>query len=1343
MAANGPHVNHEGEILSFPQYPNPQPGDDGDGIGGHDDDDRSIISAITMGTEWNTVSPRSSARMHGHGHGHGVGHGVGVGHDRGDGNAALRSGDNVNVSDDPSSALGAAAAAAAASSSNAGAGGSSSKSSRIDLGADYGAMHAAMGINITVPDRINNSKKNSIRRQQMTANANANVGAGTAAAGAAAGAGGAGPTTGRRRSTSLLRDRIGAGVGGRDGSGAHPLWGGGGGGVLGAGAAAAAAAKQKQKLQPKTAATAIGAASYMMKGSGVGTGVGTAGINRRAKSADRAMAVGRADRERDRDRNRDRDRDRDRSRRRSSITGGAAAGKGTKIGTTDATAAAAAAAARLQSAAAIASRSARQARQDRQDRQADKQSDDIMAAASTLGLRVGPSTGVGAGTGTRATTTAAKRNVSSSTSGDNSMHGFATAHKREAGSGGNAAPSDELDLLQQSMYANKDRSNNNTDYYDKDDLYGSSSSKMDLIGADLEEFGRGGNKAKTRAKPSNRDNKTKDSKTKNIASPAVPSYANRDDMMDDSSSKMDLIGADLEDTLNVGRRGSKAKIKPKTKEKAKNKAKDANVTTTKDKPRDRSRDRSNVAGGDGGGRNRDRSKDRSSLVVGGGKNRDRSRDRSNMIAGGGKVRDRSRDRSKAVGDDNREGSSDNRATSRGRETAATVSAGPAAAATMSTAIADAAAKDGNNKNDASMSMNAFSNMFSISSTGRQGSNRTGNDTGGTTTDHDDSSSMFDVGALPPAAAAAAAAIAAKATSEPLAAQDEVGIGMSGFLTTATGTATAASAALNNSQVLQDSTQSFASFTSSKFPTVATSTKHGFVKTTGLDASLSSSTSNFSFRLQKQQQGPGKGGRHVADDAIMEDEVVPSEEAANMSSPIFEALADGSNNDNSGIPSREFRATRRLTSDTDIALAGEDDPRRRSSGGESAWDSVDRRVEEILAKDEEDVALAAAVETPLENRRSGADVAAAGTSDSNDKNGGEGIAGSGLPVIQEAPVQYKQKMAPPAEEGGGNNKPLDRRPSGGSGTSGAERSRGSLTVAMAALGLDQSDSALPEQTDAGDDDVGGADRNPATKPGAVYDRNPAPSAYHYQAQAQRQQPQQQGTTTAPTTTVSRPPPIDRRSAGRGLAPTRSRSRADVLGAMREQEVERVAPQTEGGDEPDQHSSLALSDSVDLDAVLALTAAGGVTEASTSQSTAAAAQFLEEQRAAMERFSSQRMENAQEHTGDSGSNSRPYWRDVGVADVSSSDGFNTDMTTAGVNHPNRPLIEISPGRFEFLRGSEETWTAIKSNNYAAIKCTICGTELRCVADADMVVCPGEFACVSRSVNLIVHLLMKNMN
>jgi len=48
-------------------------------------------------------------------------------------------------------------------------------------------------------------------------------------------------------------------------------------------------------------------------------------------------------------------------------------------------------------------------------------------------------------------------------------------------------------------------------------------------------------------------------------------------------------------------------------------------------------------------------------------------------------------------------------------------------------------------------------------------------------------------------------------------------------------------------------------------------------------------------------------------------------------------------------------------------------------------------------------------------------------------------------------------------------------------------------------------------------------------------------------------------------------------------------------------------------------------------------------------------------------------------------------------------------------------------EFLRGSEETWGAIKRGNYASVTCEACQADLCCIADADMIVCP-DCRCVS---------------
>lgn len=51
-----------------------------------------------------------------------------------------------------------------------------------------------------------------------------------------------------------------------------------------------------------------------------------------------------------------------------------------------------------------------------------------------------------------------------------------------------------------------------------------------------------------------------------------------------------------------------------------------------------------------------------------------------------------------------------------------------------------------------------------------------------------------------------------------------------------------------------------------------------------------------------------------------------------------------------------------------------------------------------------------------------------------------------------------------------------------------------------------------------------------------------------------------------------------------------------------------------------------------------------------------------------------------------------------------------------------IEISPGVFARLRGSEETWNAIKSGNSTHTKCFSCELSLLCISDAEYVICPA---------------------
>lgn len=199
------------------------------------------------------------------------------------------------------------------------------------------------------------------------------------------------------------------------------------------------------------------------------------------------------------------------------------------------------------------------------------------------------------------------------------------------------------------------------------------------------------------------------------------------------------------------------------------------------------------------------------------------------------------------------------------------------------------------------------------------------------------------------------------------------------------------------------------------------------------------------------------------------------------------------------------------------------------------------------------------------------------------------------------------------------------------------------MAMEALGLDQgnADQTRANQIDEGDIPHGES-RRPATRPGAVYEHTPAPEAYHYQNARSR-------------------------GISSGRNNPRSRSRADVLRDMEQQEQERLAQFNLHPDNPDGRIR-TLSEDVDLEAVLRLSDEGGASDSE-------AARFLEEQRAAMERF------EANQRAPISNSTSLRGNDDYNIASneyPGSTDGINTGMTTAG-GGPNRPLIEISPGRF----------------------------------------------------------------
>jgi hypothetical protein len=56
------------------------------------------------------------------------------------------------------------------------------------------------------------------------------------------------------------------------------------------------------------------------------------------------------------------------------------------------------------------------------------------------------------------------------------------------------------------------------------------------------------------------------------------------------------------------------------------------------------------------------------------------------------------------------------------------------------------------------------------------------------------------------------------------------------------------------------------------------------------------------------------------------------------------------------------------------------------------------------------------------------------------------------------------------------------------------------------------------------------------------------------------------------------------------------------------------------------------------------------------------------------------------------------------------------------PSDPLeVEVFPGVFMMLRGSEETWQAVQANHICNAYCICCGSSLYCIRDADFVLCP----------------------
>jgi hypothetical protein len=93
--------------------------------------------------------------------------------------------------------------------------------------------------------------------------------------------------------------------------------------------------------------------------------------------------------------------------------------------------------------------------------------------------------------------------------------------------------------------------------------------------------------------------------------------------------------------------------------------------------------------------------------------------------------------------------------------------------------------------------------------------------------------------------------------------------------------------------------------------------------------------------------------------------------------------------------------------------------------------------------------------------------------------------------------------------------------------------------------------------------------------------------------------------------------------------------------------------------------------------------------------------------------------------------PPMKNSRYGDVASHDGGCRSSPSHYEEHPhydNDPpaekttlQVEISPGVFCSLRGSDETWNAIEQGFSSHVNCFICCTALLCIADADYVLCP----------------------
>jgi hypothetical protein len=64
---------------------------------------------------------------------------------------------------------------------------------------------------------------------------------------------------------------------------------------------------------------------------------------------------------------------------------------------------------------------------------------------------------------------------------------------------------------------------------------------------------------------------------------------------------------------------------------------------------------------------------------------------------------------------------------------------------------------------------------------------------------------------------------------------------------------------------------------------------------------------------------------------------------------------------------------------------------------------------------------------------------------------------------------------------------------------------------------------------------------------------------------------------------------------------------------------------------------------------------------------------------------------------------------------------EINASSTRRVSLPQIEVEPGRFMDLRGSEETMRAIKDGSAIVVQCFLCNACLKCVHDAELVICP----------------------